>query len=313
MIKARRANLVNKEIDPRTKDISLLKKEEQMRKTLEKTGVRDDIPLEVSENKIKAKEDSKKKHQKYQMTEEEFEIWLEMLCLARKYFSDIRIFKGKKTHPDWDSVFMEYKVRLWKLPRTGSKSMACVSSRSKTIWLRKNREEDELKCSLLHEILHIYCRNIPENTSQLMTAVFYDWAKRFNETVKEILFQETIADNPLLDDSDYQDLSLDALESLKKEKRTHSSLFIIKSIDLDEKLDKPYGTVYGYGQVDFFEGIRKGVDPNCKREKLREKLMNSPYLQGMIQNEIDQINWEAENLDYDEYNESDWESWWEDI
>ena len=41
--------------------------------------------------------------------------------------------------------------------------------------------------------------------------------------------------------------------------------------------------------------------------------MSSPYLQGMIQNEIDQINWEAENLDYDEYNESDWESWWEDI
>ena len=32
--------------------------------------------------------------------------------------------------------------------------------------------------------------------------------------------------------------------------------------------------------------------------------MSSPYLQGMIQNEIDQINREAANLDYNEYNES---------
>lgn len=279
-----------------------------MKKNLEKTGVRDDIPLELSENKKKAKEDSKKKHQKYRMTDEEVDIWLEMIFLARKYFWDMRFFYRRKTHPDWDSVFKEYKVRLWKQPRSGNQSMACVSHRSKTIRLRKNREKDELITSLLHEILHIYCWYIPTITSQLMTAVFYTWRKRYNETVKEILLQEAIADNPLLDDSDFIDLGLDGLKDLKKEKRTHSSLFILKSIDLDEALNKPYGTVYGYGRVSFFEEIRQEVDPNCKREKLKKKLMSSPYFQGMSQKEIDQINWEAANLDYDEYNESDWES-----
>ena len=293
MIKAKRANLVNKEMDLRTKDIPKSKYEKLM---------------EVSENKKKAKEVRIKKHQKYRMTDEEVKIWLEMLSFSRKYFRDMRLFYGKKTHPDWDSVFMEYKVRLWKQPRSSNQSMACVSSRSKTIWLRKNREEDELITLLLHEILHIYCNILPTNISQLMTAVFYTWGKRYNETVKEILLQEVIADNPLLDDSDFIDLGLDGLKDLKKEKRTHSSLFILKSLDLDEALNKPYGTVYAYGRVGFFEEIRQKVDPNCKMEKLKEKLMNSPYLQGTIQNEIDQINREAANLDYDEYNESDWES-----
>ncbi len=67
-----------------------------MKKILEKTGVRDDTPLEVSENNRKAKEDSKKKHQKYQMTDEEVKIWLEMLSLSRKYFRDMRFSMARR-------------------------------------------------------------------------------------------------------------------------------------------------------------------------------------------------------------------------
>ena len=262
MIKARRANLVNKEMDLRTKDISLLKKEEQMRKTLEKTGVRDDIPLEVSENKIKAKEDSKKKHHKYQMKEEEFEIWTAMLSFSRRFFWDMRFILGKETHPDWDSVFKEYKVRLWKQPRSYDQSIACVSHRSKTIWLRKNREGGELLNSLLHEILHIYCRYIPTNASQLMFVVFYADKMRYDKYIKEILILETLADNPLIDDSEFLHHGLDGLKELKKEKRTHSSLFIIKSIDLDEALNLPLGSIYGYGRIEVFKAFQKTVDPN---------------------------------------------------
>jgi hypothetical protein len=241
------------------------------------------------------------------MNEEEFEIWRKMRSFSRKYFRDMRFIYGKETHPDWDSVFMEYKVRLWKQPRRGNQPIACVSFKSKTIWLRKNREEDELKTALLHEILHIYCRYIPKNTAQLMAAIYYTRRIRYSEFIKAVLVLETIIDNPLLNDSDFQGYDPDGLKDKKKEKRTHSSLFIMKSLDLDEELDMPYGTVYGYGREDLFKAIWQKMDPNCRRGRLKEKLMNSPYLQGMIQNEIDQINHEIANLEDDEYIEAEWE------
>jgi hypothetical protein len=57
-----------------------------------------------------------------------------------------------------------------------------------------------------------------------------------NFSIKEILILETLADNPLIDESKFQQYSQDELNNLKKEKKTHSSLFIIKSLDLDEGL-----------------------------------------------------------------------------
>ncbi len=240
-----------------------------MRKTLEITGATDYIPLEVSENNRKGKEDSKKKHQNYRMTDEEFEIWTEMLSFSRRFFWDMRFILGKETHPDWDSVFKEYKVRLWKQPRSYDQSIACVSHRSKTIWLRKNREDGELIASLLHEILHIYCRYIPASTSQLMAAVFYADKMRYDKYIKEILILETLADNPLIDDSEFVHHSSGELENLKEEKESHSSLFILESIKLDEALDLPLGSIYGYGRVKDFEELRKIADPNYIRENLR--------------------------------------------
>ena len=305
MINERRVNLVKQEIDPGTKDIPKLKKEEQMKNSIEKIGTGNDISLKVSENKKKSKKNRKKRPRIYQMTDEEFEIWLEMVSLARKYFRDMRVFYSTDTHPDWDYVFREYKVRLWKQPRNGNQSIALVSNRTKTIWIRKNREEDELLHSLLHEISHIYCGFIPKITAQYMTADFYANKIRHNKFLKAVLVLEALANNPLLDEPYCHDLSFKKLENLKIEKLTHSSLFILKSLDLDETLNLQPGTIYGYGRVELFEALRKAVDPNYMREKLRERLMRSQNFQNMIQNVPLQIEWEKAYLDDDVYLEAD--------
>lgn len=113
----------------------------------------------------------------------------------------------------------------------------CYTNMQKISICRRNRDD---ACTILHEMIHAYESMLSETHRQYVTIRLYDkLSKKFPH---------------LLDW-----LNADSHEYAK----VHSVLFFLKSIDLDDRLGKEPGSVYGYDRQEWFPGFTgKSEDVN---------------------------------------------------
>ncbi len=112
------------------------------------------------------------------------------------------------------------------------------NSTLKCIEISERRNKDDVV--LLHEMIHAYEYMLAENTEIHKQYLVIDLYEKIFDRIprlKEIIM-------------------FDAHTIMaEKSGRVHGPLFLLKSLDLDLKLDKPLGSVYGYGRESRFKDL----------------------------------------------------------
>lgn len=199
--------------------------------------------------------------QKMAMSADERKLWDKMQEYDEKYFADMRFetkylerkFARMEILDDdgnWKDILTDppmkedsFFVADWSIKLVDNINDYAVG--------RCNREDmiieiltdvkgfREQKYVLLHELIHVYEYLYERNRGykgyeQYLVLHLY---KRLEKKIGKNKF------NSLIDTGLNFELIRDCL---------HSLLFLFKSLELDLKLKKPFGTIYGYGREDYF-------------------------------------------------------------
>ncbi|NQT81059.1 MAG: hypothetical protein HQ555_11800 [Candidatus Aminicenantes bacterium] len=229
--------------------------------------------------KMKSKQTSThatKLHPVFRMNETEKDIWNKMLKYDDAYFSDMRIEKKElirrfgrlqfeEENGTWRTVYDDFplwnqipRLENWIIKIVNEKKMKaggiCVGER-KTIKIAEGLNRNELKQILLHEMIHAYeDLHIKGKGYEVYRQFFllYFFGKLKNKIGLEAL-------NEIIENG----LQFILLEDL------HTPLFLLKSLDLDLRLKKPWGTIHSYRRADYFEQIQ--YKAKKKEEGKKEK------------------------------------------
>ena len=195
------------------------------------------------------------------MTPEEFEIFMKMLDYEEKYFADM-MFKTRELEsylrikmqgedgnwhdvqedlPGWKNVDLSlWTIRLKK--RMGIAAGRCLGKK-KIIEIKKTNDNNSLKYTLIHEMIHAYEEMLFDRYRQLLC--FYFKKKLFAQGLTERKFKKL--------------LELDEfLARANSHTVFHSVLFMLKALSLDRRLRVSEGTIHGYGREEHYK--KKGED-----------------------------------------------------
>lgn len=175
-----------------------------------------------------------------------------MFELEDCYFSDMNLKKFKKRlgklkvkekNGKWETTYTEPLGDIWGIDlldwvaayfkRKPKRAVGTCYVKQKMIKIVKGLDKKEEKLVLLHEMIHAF--------EVLLRKLGYDYFVFIHlfERLEKKLGKRKIK----------KFVDIDTHFSLK----VHSGLFLLKSLDLDIKLKKPLGAVYGYGREKFFK------------------------------------------------------------
>jgi len=207
------------------------------------------------------------------MNETEKDIWNKMLQYDDAYFSDMRIEKkelirrfGRIQYQEedrsWRTVYDDFplkdeipRLENWVIKIVDEKKMKaggkCVGER-KMIKIAEGLNKSKLKKALLHEMIHAYEGLYKKDKSYEVYRQFlllYFYGKLKNKIGLEAL-------NEIIENG----LQFTLLKDL------HTPLFLLKSLDLDLRLKKPWGTIHSYRRADYFEQIQYKAKKKANRK-----------------------------------------------
>ena len=187
------------------------------------------------------------------MTPKEREIWQLALKLDEEYFRDMR-FETKKLKnlltyymedenkkmrkaiddlPGWENLnLFDWVIKI----RKRRKYLGACDKKRKTIYIYHKLKGEELKTTLLHELIHYYEGVLLESYRQVLLLYFYEKILKKIGRKKFWLF--------IRFDKFFLELS--------NKPQFHTVLFLLKSLDLDLRLKLPFGTINSYGREEFF-------------------------------------------------------------
>lgn len=203
-----------------------------------------------------------KEHPFFQMNETEKDIWNKMLKYDDTYFSDMKIEKKEllrrfgriqyqEEDKSWRTAYDDFPLQHeipcldnWVIKIVDEKKMKvwgkCVGER-KTIKIAEGLNRSELKQLLLHEMIHAYEGLHKKGKGYEVYRQFfllYFYRKLKNKIGLDVL-------NEIIENG----LHFTLLKDM------HTPLFLLKSLDLDLRLKKQWGTIHSYRRADYFEQI----------------------------------------------------------
>ena len=214
-----------------------------------------------------------KLHPVFRMNETEKDIWNKMLKYDDAYFSDMRIenkelirrfgrVQYQEEDKSWRTVYEDFplwdkipRLENWVIKIVDEKKMKaggkCVGER-KMIKIAEGLNKSKLKKALLHEMIHAYEGLHKKDKSYEVYRQFlllYFYGKLKNKIGLEAL-------NEIIENG----LQFTLLKDL------HTPLFLLKSLDLDLRLKKPWGTIHSYRRADYFEQIQYKAKKKANRK-----------------------------------------------
>jgi len=186
--------------------------------------------------------------------DEEKEIY-NLICDYKDYFKDLTLQEGSCTYTIFEKkvefnlqVFFDnlvVRVKNFKNPDI----LACYNSKDHIVTVSP-KVKTEQYC-IPHEMIHM-----------LDTA--YDMVSGLRDAVKWRLYYDLREKINGLDQAILDFTKLSSLMSINRCPENprvflqgHDTLFLLKSFDLDMKMDFPFGTVLGYGYTDKFKYLEK--------------------------------------------------------
>jgi hypothetical protein len=199
--------------------------------------------------------------EKVQGTNTEYENSAEIqeraLYLEKQYFTDLllkdyeqelgvyKALSGTKRRwaqaldAGFDEIALGLSIYNWSfeptdnlMDDTGAPCEGICDPKVNTIWIDAENLHDDT--TLLHEMIHAYDSVLYKKFSSQRDYVVLRLYEALKNQIPDLL----------------QLISVD----LNSGNITHSLLFILKSLDLDLRLDKPLGTVYSYGRERLYRG-----------------------------------------------------------
>jgi hypothetical protein len=180
-------------------------------------------------------------------TKEETELYNVMLGFEEEYFTDLTmaifaksditrsVFKdGKTLYNNFDDFGLSIEdcaVRVMK-PKVNETKVAYYSNTDNMITFLKGRYERRKRLVLLHEMIHAYDHRLTKwmfLRDYLLIHLYNKVGKKIGKKrLRSILVNET-----------HTDFHIDT---------GHSIFFVLKTLELDIRLNKKYGTVLAYGR-----------------------------------------------------------------
>jgi len=196
----------------------------------------------------------------------ERKIWNKMRSYDWKYFSDMRfenrelrkfgriqVLEKEGNESSWRTTYDDFPLwqaipdlSEWIIKEVDEKEMEALGmceEEEKMIKVAKGLNRSDLKLVLLHEIIHAY-----EGLSKPQTYAIY-------RQLLVLYFHEKLRKK--IESKALEEIIGIGLNFFIIEKGCHTPLFLLKSLDLDLRLNKPWGTVHSYEREDFFDGIQR--------------------------------------------------------
>jgi len=185
-------------------------------------------------------------------THEEQKLFELMFNFEDKYFEDLslKIYDespiGHIKHLDGEIGYINLiqypKLKVIKIrieePQKNEKSLAQYNKEIKSITLFKDRYERSKKITLLHEMIHFY--DFELSLSGLRDLVLIDLYNKILKFIsKKDLFKILWTEN----------------NPVSAIGNGHTTLFILKALDLDIRLNKKLGTIMAYGRKAWYGKI----------------------------------------------------------
>lgn len=175
-------------------------------------------------------------------TREELKLLEKAIDMEEKYFSDMTLKDyceklGRyqvKHEGEWiDITDSEYLNGVdisdgWRFKI--ARDLDCLgrcNSKERLIEINESNKDDET--TLLHELIHAYESMLSEGFKQYLLIDLYERLLPQVPRLKELLTSE--------------------MHCFSYRRIGHTPLFILKSLDLDLRLNRPLGTIYGYGKT----------------------------------------------------------------
>jgi len=175
----------------------------------------------------------------------------EMMCdYEEKYFEDLSLKMYEKSpvgiaqHLDGDIEYLDLnpsphivKIRIIK-PYKDEKALAKYTKEDRVISFFKGKYEKEKKITLLHEMIHHYDSELFLNG--MRDFVLIDLYNKILKLIsKKNIFRILWTEN----------------NPLARINFSHNTLFVLKSLDLDIRLNKKLGTILAYGRKAWYRTI----------------------------------------------------------
>jgi hypothetical protein len=192
-------------------------------------------------------------------TKEEEKFYGLLVDFEDKYFEDLTLIKfqcseitkvvhedGEIEYADIDECKVSIAECLFRIVKSNPKdSVAAAYNRNEdTIIFYKGRFEREKKTTLLHEMIHAYDHYLIKHHNLWRDyLVLYLYNKILKKIGKRQL--QTMIDqecNPLF-----------------MVNTAHGILFLLKSLDLDIRLNKKFGTIFAYGRKEHFKDLNSNI------------------------------------------------------
>ena len=190
--------------------------------------------------------------------DEEKEIY-NLICEYKNYFNDLTLQEDSCTFTIFENksklniqVFFDnlvVHVEEFKNPEF----LACYSPEDHIITVSPLVKTEEIKFCILHEMIHIFDKvydriNVYGVRDAVRWRLYYDLREKINGLDQAIFDFTKIISLMTINRSP---------ENPRVFRQRHDTLFLLKSFDLDMKMDYPFGTVLGYGYTDKFKYLEK--------------------------------------------------------
>ena len=185
-------------------------------------------------------------------TPEESQLYFMVIDFDERYFTDLRLteknaerllsYEVQADDGKWEKViddpplFIGINPGNWifRFCRFRDDTIGRCHRKHRIIQIRPGLNEKEHKSTVLHEMIHAYEMMLPE--------IYREWL--LLELDKKLARKITRKHlNDCIDVS---------LHVITHHRHYHGLFFLFKSLDLDLRLRWPLGTVFGYGQDEFF-------------------------------------------------------------
>lgn len=186
----------------------------------------------------------------YKATPEETEIY-DLICRYGNYFDDLTLQEDSITSTIFETN-VEYPLQTFynnlivRVREFGdSNLLAYYDSQYHTVTVSPKAKTEEY--CILHEMIHMFDKHY-DYLNGLRDAVAWRLYYHLQKKIKEL-------DKAILDFTKIKSLkSINRCpENPSVYKGGHDTLFLLKSFDLDMKMNYPFGTVLGYGYTDKFK------------------------------------------------------------
>jgi len=202
-----------------------------------------------------------------QMNDEEFVFRDTMIGYDNKYFSDFN-FKERKLIRDFvsyrayyeekrrwvnvtDDLYLDYEIKEWivKIRDNLDDGDGICYPKDKRIELRRQNSKRDMKLVLLHEMIHAKESKFNEYIRQYLSIYLMDKLKsKNNSDLNKFLIKECHVTTYV--------------------PPAHSILFLLKSLDLDLRLKKSFGTIFGYSKT--FEEEKAKLEYYKKEKEIKD-------------------------------------------